>query len=75
MITQMANNQIVEINNNEQKFYSYSSLIATKKNNKTVLTNKWDYSRTTTKYLCRFLGVKSKKDIEKMILNKEITIE
>lgn len=75
MITQMANNQIVVISDNEQKFYSYCSLIATIKNNKTVLTNKQDFSRTTTKYLCGFLGVKSKKDIEKMILNKEITIE
>ena len=59
----IAKNQVI-VNG---EFYSYDTLIATKKDGKTFLTSKWDYSKTTTKYLCQLLGVKSKKDIEQGI--------
>lgn len=40
-----------------QAFYSYDSLIAYKlPNEKIVLTNYWDYSKSTTKYLSQYLG-------------------
>lgn len=48
-------------------FYSYNTLIAERKGDKVYLTDKWDYSATTLRYLCQFLGVKSKKDIEQGI--------
>ena len=48
-------------------FHSYNTLIAEKKGDKVYLTDKWDYSATTLRYLCQFLGVGSKNDIEKGI--------
>jgi hypothetical protein len=59
-------------------FQSYSTIIAFKPYDflagyygvdpgKTILDNQWDYSRTTTKYLNRFLGTSGKAEIEKRI--------
>jgi len=59
----IAKNQVII----KGEFYSYDTLIAFTKEGQIYLTSKWDYSRTTLKYLCQFLGVKSKKDIEQGI--------
>ena len=49
--------------NSDAYFQSYSSIIARRINATDQVeldVNKWDYSRTTSKYLARFLGVPSK---------------
>ena len=58
-----------------QAFYSYDSLIAYKlPNGKIVLTNYWDYSKTTTKYLSQYLG-KNKKEIIQSIADFTYILE
>ena len=58
-----------------QAFYSYNSLIAyTLPNEKIVLTNYWDYSRSTTKYLSQYLG-KNKKEIRQAIADFTYILE
>ena len=58
-----------------QAFYSYNSLIAyTLPNEKIVLTNYWDYSRSTTKYLSHYLG-KNKKEIRQAIADFTYILE
>lgn len=77
LITFLANNQAVLIEGNEQTFQSYNSIIAKKTNdNKIILDiNKWDYSRTTLKYLCQFLQIQGgKKTILKMLNDGEIIL-
>lgn len=65
-------NQVKIFTENEVMFYSYGSLIAYKFIGEKTLyfTDKWDYSRTTLKYLkLAFIALndKSKKEIEEMI--------
>lgn len=58
-----------------QAFYSYDSLIAYKlPNEKIVLTNYWDYSRSTTKYLSQYLG-RNKKEIRQAIADFTYILE
>lgn len=58
-----------------QAFYSYDSLIAyTLPNEKIVLTNYWDYSKTTTKYLSQYLG-RNKKEIIQAIADFTYILE
>ena len=58
-----------------EAFYSYDSLIAyTLPNQKLVLTNYWDYSKTTTKYLSQYLG-KNKKEIIQSIVDFTYILE
>lgn len=58
-----------------QAFYSYDSLIAYKlPNGKIVLTNYWDYSKTTTKYLSQYLG-RNKKEIIQAIADFTYILE
>jgi hypothetical protein len=69
MVTALAKNQFVIINGNEELFQSYNSVIAKKTNNKIYLDeNLWNYSKTTSKYRCIFLGEKTK-ETEKKIEN------
>jgi hypothetical protein len=52
-----AKDQFIIETNKGVYFQSYDSIIALKSNGKIYLDkNTWDYSRTTTKYLNRFLG-------------------
>jgi len=49
--------------NSDAYFQSYASIIARRINATDQVeldVNKWDYSRTTSKYLARFLGVPNK---------------
>lgn len=52
-------NQIILENDKTTKFFSYNTLIATinqnKQNDNLQFTNKWNYSKTTLKYLYQFL--------------------
>lgn len=52
-------NQTILENDKTIKFFSYNTLIATinknRKNDNLQFTSKWDYSKTTTKYLYQFL--------------------
>lgn len=58
-----------------EAFYSYNSLIAyTLPNQKVVLTNYWDYSKTTTKYLSQYLG-RNKKEIRQAIADFTYILE
>lgn len=58
-----------------QAFYSYDSLIAYNlPNQKIVLTNYWDYSKSTTKYLSQYLG-RNKQEIRQAIANFTYILE
>ena len=58
-----------------QAFYSYGSLIAYKlPNQKIVLTNYWDYSKSTTKYLSQYLG-RNKQEIRQAIADFTYILE
>ena len=58
-----------------QAFYSYDSLIAYNlPNQKIVLTNYWDYSRSTTKYLSQYLG-RNKQEIRQAIADSTYILE
>lgn len=52
---------------NGEVYQSYGSLIAINTHGNIYLTDKWDYSRTTIKYLHQWLGTESKKEIENLI--------
>lgn len=56
----LQNNQTILENDKTIKFFSYNTLIATIKKNKQndnlQFTSKWDYSKTTIKYLYQFLN-------------------
>ena len=58
-----------------QAFYSYDSLIAYNlPNQKIVLTNYWDYSKSTTKYLSQYLG-RNKQEIRQAIADFTYILE
>lgn len=58
-----------------QAFYSYDSLIAYNlPNQKIVLTNYWDYSKSTTKYLSQYLG-RNKQEIRQAITDFTYILE
>ena len=49
-------NQFVVVENGIKYFKSYKTIIARVKNGAITLDkNKWDFSKTTVKYLCEFL--------------------
>jgi hypothetical protein len=60
MVRSLANNQFIIETPKATVFKSYRSVIAVRKNGEVKLSNHWDYSRTTMKYLGRFLGETSK---------------
>ena len=61
-------NQVVINMNNGEVFQSYDSTIAVKYNGVVYLTNDFDYSVTTSKYLKQFCG-KSAKEIKTELKN------
>lgn len=66
----MANNQIIIEDGNDKKFVSYGTTICTIINGSVTLDRKnWSFSRTTVKYLSRFLEVSGKKEIQTRIEN------
>ena len=79
LISNLANNQVVIAQREDdgaftgkKEFYSYGAKIAEIKDNKIYLdADNWNYSNTTIKYLCQFLGVKNKKAIESGIKENE----
>lgn len=85
----LANNQVVVVSLEEYIFFSYNTQIAeyNLKEKKLVLSEKWNFSRTTLKYLSVFfenydilcgkvsLGTGFKKSVENLIKNGEITVE
>ena len=64
-----APNQFVIFTNEGRWFQSYTSMIAfvPKDGGKIQLGSDYDYSRTTMKYLCRFLRVDSINDVRDML--------
>lgn len=62
-------NQVVINIDNGQVFQSYDSTIAIKYKGVIYLTDKYDYSVTTSKYLKQFCG-KSAKEIKEELKNK-----
>jgi repressor of nif and glnA expression len=69
LVNQLSNiNQFEIIGKGCNLFQSYDSLVALKSLGQVYLTDKWDYSTTTLKYLKIFLGITlSKKDIQQLI--------
>ena len=78
LLSNFANNQILEqettnegATTGNKTFFSYGTKIAEFKKDKIYLSSEhWNHSRTTLKYLCEFLGVQGKKDIEAGIKSK-----
>ena len=64
-------NQVVINMDNGRVFQSYDSTIAIKHNGVVYLTNDFDYSVTTSKYLKQFCG-KSAKEIKTELKNKNV---
>lgn len=56
-------------------FQSYATVIACKVGGRVYLDPRWDYSKTTTKYLNMFLGTESKREIESMLKSGRYVIE
>lgn len=85
----LANNQIVVVSAEEYRFFSYNTQIAeyNLKEKRLVLSEKWNFSRTTLKYLSVFfenydilcgkvnIGTGFKKSVEALIKNQEIIVE
>lgn len=77
LVTTLKNNQTVIFYkddkgalNGDSEFWSYETKIAENKNGKIYLdAEKWNYSATTIKYLCEYLGYKGKKTILEAIKN------
>ena len=71
----LQNNQTILESDKTIKFFSYNTLIATinknEQNNNLQFTSKWDYSKTTTKYLYQFLN-KYKNQIANNIYTKVV---
>ena len=72
LVTNLANNQVMlsfrDINTGaltgNTEFHSYGVKIAENKDGKIYIdSEKWNYSNTTIKYLCKFLGYRGKKTI------------
>lgn len=61
-IVNLANNQVVVHGSTTSTFTSYGTLIVVNdfEAGKTYLTDAWDYSATTTRYLAEFLGIQGK---------------
>ena len=85
----LANNQIVIVSADKYIFFSHNTQIAEYnwKKKKLVLSEKWNFSRTTLKYLSVFfenydilygkvkIGTGFKQSIENLIKSGEITVE
>ena len=73
-------NQFLIDDGTSKKLQSYQSLIAEIRGSDIILYNDWDYSRTTLKYVTKFLSdyspyaVSSKKDILSLIKANKITL-
>jgi hypothetical protein len=70
------NQFIIQDDNGNTEFQSYETTIARKNDNKSLpikLDPKWQYSKTTSKYLYQFLGMK-RKEIENGIKSGSIII-
>ena len=78
LVSNLANNQTIIENRKTgvKEFHSYSTKIAEVKNGLTFIDlNKWNYSRTTIKYLCQFLGYKNKIEIEAGIQSGDLFLK
>lgn len=85
----LASNQVVIVSPERYMFFSYNAQIAeyNLKEKRLVLSEKWNFSRTTLKYLSVFfenydilcgkvkIGTGFKKSVENLIKSGEITVE
>lgn len=75
-----AANQFVIDTINATYFQSYRSVVCKLQNGKVIVSNNWDYSRTTSKHLYVFLAQNgyshlcSAKDMRKAIKEGEVTL-
>jgi hypothetical protein len=67
-------NQFQILTNGATYFQSYSSMIAKVTSQGIILTDKWNYSKTTSKYLYSFLGM-NRKEIEKGLKDGTIKLD
>lgn len=82
MVQQLANNQFVINTENATYLQSYNSVVCKidKSTKKVTLSNHWDYSVTTSKYLYSFLnentslGKLRKKEVKTLISKGVITL-
>ena len=66
-------NQIVVSTEGQYYLVSYGKVVASKGVNGSFLSEDWNYSRTTAKYVCRFFD-RSIKEIRKLIKEGVFTI-
>lgn len=71
----MANNQAILIDGNKTIFQSYDSIIAIVNDGNVSLSKDYKYSKTTMKYVCRFFGVDSIKEIDERIERGEFLLD
>lgn len=71
----LAVNQAVLSEGNRVIFQSYDSVIAIVEDGKVSLSEHYEYSKTTMKYLCKFLGAKSILEVRKSIKSGEYKID
>jgi len=63
----IANQFIITLQNGMEIFQSYNSIIAVKANNETYLDqNRWNYSRTTSRYRNQFLNETTVETVKKI---------
>ena len=67
-------NQFIIVDDNGTHFQSYSTPIASERKEGVFISEKWQYSRTTMKYACAFLGVDNKKDMLRRISEGQIKL-
>ena len=74
MIERLANNQFITTDGDKRTFQSYDSIIAVQGTNHVLLSKHYDFSKTTMKYLVKFLGLSSIKEVRNKINSGEYTI-
>ena len=68
------NQFVIQCDNGDEVFQSYSTVIAKRSQGKVILDSMWDYSKTTGKYRNKFLG-ESKAETERKIKSGEYKVE
>lgn len=69
----LANNQVVVVTENSLTLFSYDTAVCKITYigfREIVFSHKWDYSKTTVKYVCRFLSDYFNEDFNKSIIKK-----
>lgn len=69
----LANNQNVVVQDDSLTLFSYNTAVCKIVRSgfyEIIFSHKWDYSKTTIKYICRFLSAYFNEDFNKTIIQK-----